>query len=293
MTKTQSKINEALAKIDEGLEQINTNEEWLHFLAFQSMFYNYSFGNTMLIYLQNPNASYVKGFKAWNSLGRYVKKGEKGIAILAPCFKKVPKNNDTSNDDANTSNNDGNASSDEKVKVIGGFRISYVYDIQSTDGDDEMLPTLVKGLSGTSDEIESLFTLLRGEVENTYKVKDTIGTSEKGSYNLATHEISIRSDLDCFQRFKTLIHEYAHALNFESHPWEEEDKRNQRELIAEGSSFVVCHALGLDTKDYSFPYLKTWLQEKDELKELTSTIQKISSKILSLLIVEEVAPSYV
>ena len=287
MNKTQSKINEALAKIDEGLEQINTNEEWLNFLAFQSMFYNYSFGNTMLIYLQNPNASYVKGFKAWNNLGRYVKKGEKGIAILAPCFRTVSKNEESSNDDANTSN-------DEKVKIIGGFRVSYVYDIQSTMpfGDDDMVPTLVKGLSGTSDEIESLFTLLRGEVENTYKVKDTIGTSEKGSYNLMTHEISIRSDLDCFQRFKTLIHEYAHALDFESHPLEEDDKRNQRELVAEGSSFVVCHTLGLDTKDYSFPYLQAWLKEKDELKNLATTIQKISSKILSLLIDEEATPSY-
>ncbi len=70
-------------------------------------------------------------------------------------------------------------------------------------------------------------------------------------------------------------------------------KRNQRELIAEGSSFVVCHALGLDTKDYSFPYLQAWLREKDELKALATTIQKIASKILSLLIVEEAAPSYV
>lgn len=285
MNKTQSMISEALAKIDEGLEQINTNEEWLHFLAFQSMFYNYSFGNTMLIYLQNPNASFVKGFKAWNALGRYVKKGEKGIAILAPCFKKVPKNDEDSNNDANASN-------DEKVKVIGGFRVSYVYDIQSTSGDDTMIPTLVKGLSGTSDEIEALFTSLRSKVEGTYKVKDTSHTSEKGSYNLATHEISIRSDLDCFQRLKTLIHEYAHALDFEAHPLEDKDKRNQRELIAESSSYVVCHALGLDTKDYSFPYLRTWLMEKDELKELATTIQKISSKILSLLIDEEATPSY-
>ena len=87
--KNQEKIQAALNRIEEGLDTINTDEDWLHFLAFQSLFYNYSFRNAMLIYLQNPEASYVKGFKAWNELGRYVKKGAKGLAILAPCYRKV------------------------------------------------------------------------------------------------------------------------------------------------------------------------------------------------------------
>lgn len=279
MSDTQQKIQDALKQIDEGLEQINSNSDWLHFLAFQSMFYNYSFGNTMLIYLQNPNASYVKGFKAWNDLGRYVKKGEKGIAILAPCIKKVKVDVDEDDDDAIASN-------DEKVKKLCGFRIAYVYDIQSTSGDDSMLPTLVKGLEGTSEEIENLFTTLKAHVEKTYPIKEVKGTSAKGSFNLGTSEICLRSDLDTFQRFKTLIHEYAHALDFASHPIGEDEKRNQRELVAESTSYVVCNALGLDTKGYSFPYLKSWLHQKEEIKQLATTIQQISSQILNLLICE-------
>ena len=89
MSNNQDKIKAALKRIDDSLATINTDKDWLQYLSFQSLFYNYSFGNTILIYSQNPNATYVKGYKAWNQLGRYVKKGSKGLAILAPCFKKT------------------------------------------------------------------------------------------------------------------------------------------------------------------------------------------------------------
>ena len=89
MSKNQEKIKAALNRIEDSLAAINTDEDWLKFLSFQAQFYNYSFGNAMLIFSQNPNATYVKGYKAWNQLGRYVKKGSKGLAILAPCIRKV------------------------------------------------------------------------------------------------------------------------------------------------------------------------------------------------------------
>ena len=82
--KNQEKIQAALDRIEEGLATINTDEDWLKYLVFQSQFYNYSFRNTMLIYIQNPEASYVKGFKAWNQLGRYVKKGAGDPSPLLP-----------------------------------------------------------------------------------------------------------------------------------------------------------------------------------------------------------------
>ena len=80
MSKNQEKIKAVLNRIEDCLATINTDEDWLKFLSFQAQFYNYSFGNAMLIFSQNPNATYVKGYKAWNKLGRYVKKGSrKGI----------------------------------------------------------------------------------------------------------------------------------------------------------------------------------------------------------------------
>ena len=125
MGSNQEKIKEALERIDKGLATINSDEDWLSFLRFQASFYNYSFGNTMLIYLQNPEATFVKGFKAWNKLGRYVRKGEKGIAILAPCFRKVtefkePEDKTVYHDEAGEK---------EEKRVIGGFRIAYVFDL--------------------------------------------------------------------------------------------------------------------------------------------------------------------
>ena len=89
MSKNQEKIKTALNRIEDSLQAINTDKDWINFLCFQAQFYNYSFGNAMLIFSQNPNATYVKGYKAWNQLGRYVKKGSKGLAILAPCIRKV------------------------------------------------------------------------------------------------------------------------------------------------------------------------------------------------------------
>lgn len=126
----QEKIKEALERIDTGLVTINSDEDWLKFLKFQSLFYNYSFGNTVLIYLQNPEATYVKGFKAWNKLGRYVRKGEKGIAILAPCFRKVTTFKEP--DDKTVYNDE--AGEKEERRVIGGFRIAYVFDLAQTEG---------------------------------------------------------------------------------------------------------------------------------------------------------------
>ncbi|MCI8525679.1 MAG: hypothetical protein HFF17_07085 [Oscillospiraceae bacterium] len=142
----QEKIQAALDRIDNAVENINTDADWLAFLSFSSKFYNYSARNTLLIYAQNPQASYVKGFKAWNQLGRYVKKGAKGLAILAPCIKKVEEFTEPEN---KAEYQDAEA---EKVtkKVVTGFKLTYVFDIADTDGSDEQLPVLVKGLTGNT-----------------------------------------------------------------------------------------------------------------------------------------------
>ncbi|MCB5287917.1 MAG: ssDNA-binding domain-containing protein, partial [Candidatus Cloacimonetes bacterium] len=125
MNKNQEKIKAALERIDTGLATINTDEDWCKYLAFQSLFYNYSAGNAMLIYAQNPEASYVRGYKSWNQLGRYVKKGSKGLAILAPCFRKT----ETFKEPDNKSQYQDAEGEKVTKREIGGFRIAYVYDI--------------------------------------------------------------------------------------------------------------------------------------------------------------------
>lgn len=278
MNKNQEKIKAALERIEEGLAIINTDEDWLRYLYFQSQFYNYSFGNTILIMLQNPNATYVKGYKSWNQLGRYVKRGSKGLAILAPCIRKV----EVFKEPENT--NEYHDAEGEKIekKVVKGFRVTYVYDIADTDGDDSMLPVLVKGLAGNSDDEKLIYEKLLAYISTEHEVREVSGTASKGSYNLESRVICIRSDLEYLQKIKTLLHEYAHAIDFAMHP-EADISRNRRELIAESVAFVVSMRLGLDVSAYSMSYIKSWLKDMDELKIIADTVQKVSCKILTNL----------
>ncbi len=272
------KIKAALERIEQGLATINTDEDWISFLRFQSLFYQYSFGNTIMIFLQNPEATYVMGYKAWNKLGRYVKKGSKGLAILAPCIKKV----EVFKEPENKAEYHDQEGEKETKKVLSGFRIAYVYDIADTDGSDEVLPVLVKGLSGNSDTEKEIYDRLYSVLSKEFTIQEISGTASKGSFNLESKIISIRSDLEYLQRIKTLLHETAHAYDFEMNP-EEDIPRNRRELTAESVAFCVSMRLGLDTSSYSLSYIQSWLKNKEELKIIADTVQKVSYKIINML----------
>lgn len=262
----REKVTEALKQIDEAIENIGTNEEWLKFLSFQTKFYRYSYGNTLLIYLQNPEASFVKGFRSWNELGRYVKKGEKGIKILAPCIKKVMEE-------------DTDDETDAKKKLVG-FRVAYVYDILSTDGSDEFIPTLVGGLKGNSKDETKAYEQMKAYIGTKHHIEEVVGTASKGSFNLVSGDICIRKDLDALQKIKTLIHEYAHSIDHEINP-SKDIPINHRELVAESTAFVVSSALGYDTSDYSFGYLNSWSHaNKDNIKKVADAIQKVACRII-------------
>lgn len=278
MSKNQEKIEIALKRIDNALESINSDEDWIKYLYFQSKFYHYSFRNTILIMVQNPNATFVKGYKAWNMLGSYVKKGSKGLAILAPCIRhmdvfKMP------DDLAEYHDAEGEII---KNKVLSGFRVSYVYDLSDTDGSNECLPILVTGLVGNGEQEKQIYESILKLISKEYQIIEVVNTASKGSYNLETKVISIRTDLEYLHKIKSILHEYAHAIDFEMNS-EDSISRNRRELIAESVAFVVSHRLGLDTSRYSMSYIKSWLRDKQELKLIADTVQKISYIILNNL----------
>lgn len=278
MNKNQEKIKTALERIDSALASINSDEDWLKYLCFQSRFYNYSFGNAMLIYSQNPEASYVKGYKAWNQLGRYVKKGAKGLAILAPCIRKE----EVFKEPENKAEYHDAEGEKEVKKVIKGFRVAYVYDIADTDGDDSQLPVLVKGLVGNSEEEKLIYERLYAFISRELTICEVTGTASKGSFNLETKVISIRKDLDYVHKAHTLLHEYSHYWDFLMYP-DEEISRNCRELRAESICFVVMLRLGYDTSSYSMGYIQSWLKDKQELKQIADAVQKISYHIITEL----------
>src|SRR5437016_2788722 len=100
---------DVLERLTQGVEQLSTSEEWVAWLRIQSRFYRYSFYNSLLIGIQAPDATQVAGFQRWRELGRFVRKGEKGIAILAPCKYKLDKDDD------------------ESGYVVRGFRVVHVF----------------------------------------------------------------------------------------------------------------------------------------------------------------------
>ncbi len=279
MNKNQEKTKEALAKIETALQNINTDADWLQYLTFQSRFYNYSARNVLLIRAQNPQARYVKGYKAWRELDRFVKMGAKGIAILAPCIKKVEEYKEPA-DKSEYQDKKG-----EKVtqNVLVGFTVKYVFDLADTDGSDEHIPVLVKGLSGNSEDEKALYERLRAAIAaQGVTIQEVTGTASKGSYNLSTHIISVRSDMAASQRAKTLIHEYGHLVDFAMNP-DENISRSHRELVAESVAYVVASRLGLDTSRYTSGYLASWGGEPGELAVVADTVQKVAAEIINKL----------
>ena len=275
---TQDKIKEAITLVEEGLASIATDSEWLNFLKFQSLFYQYSYSNTILIYLQNPEATFVKGYKAWNKLGRYVVKGGKGLKILAPCYRKM----EVFKEPENKAEYHQQEGEKEVKRVLSGFKVTHVFDISDTAGSDEYLPVLVRGLSGNGDDVKELYEKVLAVVSKEYPVKEVFKTASKGSYNLETKQICVRGDMEYLQRLKSLCHEYAHAIHFMLRP-EDDLSRAGRELVAEASAFVVCNRLGADTADYSISYLKSWMSESGDLRKVMDDIQKVSYTILTKL----------
>lgn len=256
------KVKDALQKIEEGVSGLLNSERWMEYLKFQAKFHRYSWANCILIRAQFPEATYVAGIKTWNELGRYVKKGEKGIAILAPCFRK--KEIETEEGEK------------EEIKVLSGFRIVHVFDISQTEGKPLPQVEIAKILQGETE----LYSLLKQICPFKVEEKDSLNGANG---RFVGGVVQILTSLPTVQKTKTLIHEWAHGILHGDLTAKFE--RRQIELEAESVAFSVCHVLGLDTSEYSFGYLAGWGGENavKMLKESADRIQKATHEILSAI----------
>jgi hypothetical protein len=265
------KIANAMKKIDDAITNIESNEEWKRYLLFQSKFHNYSFSNTMFIFAQKPDASYVAGYTKWRSLDRFVRKGERAIDILAPIIKKREY----------TEMNDSKKTKEDNDFVVVGFRVVGIFDISQTDGSDENLPILVTGLPEEFEDSLFLYEWLKG-VFTGVTITEIDKMSAKGSYNKKTCEIKVKSTLSTAQKCKTLIHEYSHFLHHTK--YFNDEVYSLGEIIAESSAFIVADFLGLDTKKYSIPYVQSWSGgDMKKIKQVGTKTQKISAEIIQLI----------
>lgn len=267
MNKFMQKLSDML---EQGLETYATSDKYRDFLRTMSKFHSYSAQNCLLILEQNPQASFVAGFDSWKrNFHRYVKKDSHGIMIKSPCKYKVK---------------DESGNEEERL----GFKASYVFDIQDTaqiqgkpvvqigvdnlQGSVQNFSDMILCLTSCAD-IPIRYEKIKGKANGYYTEKDDSPC------------IIISDSLSEIQTIKTLIHEIAHSrLHSSKHTekYEKKKTRDQRELEAESVAFIVCSYFGIDTSDYSFPYILSWSAEKfrEILKDSMSDIQKVSSYII-------------
>ena len=256
--------DDALAELQSQLEA-GHSETLLKFIACVSRFHQYSWRNCLLIALQNPDATLVAGFRKWLEQGRYVRKGEKGIAILAPLRYRRTVEAD-----------DGSEMTESGVR---GFRIVHVFDVSQTDGED--LPELA-GISGEPGELlTGLENLVRESgIELRVEVLPlgTQGLSEKGA-------IVIGEGLADAERFAVLSHELAHEW-LHGTERRQETTKTIRETEAEAVAYTVCHAFGLECSTRSSDYIQLYQGNTEVLSESLSLIQRTAARIITALSAE-------
>ena len=285
----KQQMKEITERLEQGVKDIFTSEMYTTYLRTMAKFHNYSFNNTLLIAMQRPDATLVAGFNAWkNKFNRYVKKGEKGIQIIAPApIKEVGEREKIDKDTGLAVLNENGEPEMERVEyVVPRFRLTTVFDISQTDG--EPIPSLeVNELTASVKD----YALLTAAIEQVSPVPmrfDEIEGDAKGYYSDADKEICIQVGMGESQTIKTMIHEVAHAMlhnsDFMKQRGEEKD-RLTKETEAESIAFTVCSVLDIDTSDYSFPYVASWASGKEmkELKDSMDTIRLAAADFLEKL----------
>ena len=279
---SEDRVKTLINKLTEGTSAVFTSEKYKQYLAAMSRFHGYSFNNILLILWQQPEASYVAGYKTWENLERYVRKGEKGITILAPCPKKYVKSVPVIDPVTGESLLDehGQVKSEQKEFTYTSFRPTTVFDISQTEG--KALPTLAEELSGKVQDYQILMDSIRDIAPVPIRF-DIWHESKKGYYSLAEKEILIKSGMSEMQTIKTAVHETAHSILHKDTAHLKDSAT--MEVEAESIAYVVCQSLGLDTSDYSFGYLAGWSANKElpELQSSLATIQKTAHLLIGQL----------
>ena len=269
---TKEQIKEITDKLEEGIKDLFESENYINYLKCMSKFTNYSFNNTLLIAMQKPDSSLVAGFRKWNEFNRYVRKGEKGIKILAPCIYKADKKDEDNESEKQIK--------DDEERVLKGFRVVHVFDISQTEGEE--LPTIAHELDGTVDGYADFMLALKQVSPVPIEFKKIEG-SANGYFHLGDKNIVIDTDMSEMMNCKTTIHEIVHSILHDKDDGAEKDvDRHTKEVQAESTAFVVCQYYGLDTSDYSFGYVAGWSSGRDlkELKASLDTIQKTAQTII-------------
>lgn len=273
--KKQQEIKKIVDSIEDGIKSFMNSDKYKEYLKVMSKFHNYSANNSVLIWMQKKDASVVAGFNTWKSLNRVVKRGEKAISILAPAPIKIKKEVEVINPITHKKEKEIQESKIMRFKKVN------VFDISQTEG--EPLPKLTNELKGDFKELDVIRASVKSLTNIDVEYEDIKGGS-KGYFSLLDNRIVLKKGLSEVQQAKTMIHECAHAI-LHKNLREDGISRDVAETQAESVAFVVSNHFGLDTSEYSFPYLASWSRDEEltSLKESLKVIQDTSSNIINTI----------
>ena len=285
----EQQMYEITKQLEAGVKELFTSERYAEYLKTMSKFYNYSFNNTVLIALQRPEATLVAGYSAWQkNFHRQVKRGEKGIQIIAPSQRKEKEVVEKFDPETNEPilRPDWQPETEVVEHVVSDFRVVRVFDVSQTYG--EPLPELA--IPDLTEQVQN-FPLFLQAVKEISPVPIRFGETggeAKGYYSNKRKEIVVKEDMSESQTIKTLIHEIAHAKLHDrevlGQAGEEKDQRT-KEIEAESIAYTVCQYFGLDTSDYSFPYIAGWSDNLKmwELRTFMDAIRRTAGEFIKEL----------
>lgn len=279
----KQKLKNLTDQLEKGVKAVFESESYQKYLSCMAKFHRYSVSNSILIHMQRPDASCVAGYTDWkNKFHRQVNKGEKGIAIIAPApYKRKVNEVVKDHNGCPVLNADGSVKKEVREVPVEGYKVTYCFDISQTSGEE--LPTYrVDGLKGTVKDFEHLDCAIR-DISPVPIFTEEITSGAKGYFSDSEKKIVIKAGMDEAQTLKTEIHELAHSVLHSSEGSEKDKDRRTMEVQADSIAFVVCEHYGLDTGNYSFPYVAGWSSDKTvpELKSSLETIRKTSDDIIT------------
>lgn len=280
-------MDSIMQSLESGVEELFTSNRYKEFLKTMAKFHNYSFNNTMLIAMQRPDATLVTSYKNWQSMGRQVMKGEKGITIIAPApYKKMKEKEVLDENQRPIMGTDGKPKTEQVEVTVPHFKAVTVFDIAQTSW--EPIQTLAPELLTAAVQDFDSFMQAIQKISPVPIRFDEIDGNANGYYHNADKEIVIKKGLSESQTLKTAIHETAHAKLHDREIMESlglEKDRLTKEVEAESVAYCVCSSFGLDTSDYSFPYIAGWSSSREmkEMKTSMDVIRKTAGEMIDQL----------
>ena len=291
----RERLQQITAGIEQGIKELFESEKYMRYLSVMSRFHRYSVNNTMLIYMQKPDATLVAGYNKWkNQFERHVKKGEHGITIIAPTpfKKKIEEQKLDPDTKAPILDAEGKAVMEEREVEIPMFRPVKVFDVSQTDG--KPLPELASSLSGNVQNYEAFMEALRRSAPVPLSV-EPMAANMDGYFSPDQQRIAIRAGMSEVQTVSAAVHEIAHS-NLHNYAKAQEEAaragdkeppkkkdRNTEEVEAESISYAVCQYYGIQTGENSFGYIANWSQGKElpELRASLETINKAAGELIA------------